>query len=892
MGSSRRSTAETAQEIDSTSWQALPEEKPMTASTEVADTGVRILIVEDSATQAEHLKHMLEVHGYRVTAASNGAQALRAARREKPALILSDIVMPEMDGYAFCNAVKSDDDLKDVPVILMTSLSSAGDVVKGLQCGADNFIRKPYEGKYLLARINYALMNQTLRSVENVQVGVHISLAGERHFITADRQQILDLLISTYEEAVHLNEYLKASEEQLARSNRTLAGLYRIANGLNNATSQQEVLNHVLDEAMELPGIQAGWCFLREGETGFRVAAARGLPPALDTPGAMESDCLCRRRLLSGELSQVTNIVECERLQRASGDTRGLRCHASVPLRTGDRMVGVLNLVGSQEGMFRDEELQVLNSIGNQVAVALERVAADARATQYAQQLADRVEVAETTYQTLMQHANDAIFIIDPGGPILEVNRQAEEMLGQTTSEMVGRLYLDFVTPASRDDAVAHFQRLLNKGTVHADDIHLRHSDGRQVCADVSASLVPVHGRPVALMIARDVTERNRLERQFQQAQKMEAVGQLAGGVAHDFNNLLTSILGYSNLLLQTFPEDDGRRQDVEEIQKAGQSAASLTRQLLAFSRKQILDFVVLDLNAVVAHVYRLTRRLIGEDIEIITHLDPELGRVKADTGQLEQVLLNMAVNARDAMPEGGTLTIETGNVELDEHYTTAHPDTAPGRYVMIAVSDTGHGMDEQTQSRIFEPFFTTKGQDKGTGLGLATVYGIVKQSGGSIWVYSELGHGTTFKVYFPRVEGVAVPLVSARSLMQPPTGTETILLVEDANSLRKLARKVLERYGYTIIEAPNGDEALEICKRHQGVIHLLLTDVVMPGISGPMLADQLALLHPATKVLFTSGYTDNAIIQRGALTAETAFLQKPYSPDALARKVRDVLDG
>src|ERR1700722_3743460 len=271
----------------------------MTASTEGVDTGVRILIVEDSPTQAAQLRHLLEEDGYRVTAAVNGTLALVAARREKPALILSDVVMPEMDGYAFCKAVKSDEQLRDIPVILMTSLSSAGDVVKGLQCGADNFIRKPYEDKYLLARINHALTNRTLRHTENVQFGVHILLGGERHFITADRQQILDLLISTYEEAVHVNEDLAAKEQQLARTNRTLAGLYRIAKVLNGATSQQEMLEQVLDEAMELPGVQGGWFLLGDGETGFRAAAERGLPPALKVPGAMEGDCLCRRQLLS-----------------------------------------------------------------------------------------------------------------------------------------------------------------------------------------------------------------------------------------------------------------------------------------------------------------------------------------------------------------------------------------------------------------------------------------------------------------------------------------------------------------------------------------------------------------------------------------------------------------
>src|SRR3990172_4516954 len=715
----------------------------MIASDNIRNAGVRILIGEDSPTQAEQLRYLLEEDGYRVTAAATGTQALLAARRERPALILSDIVMPEMDGYAFCKAVKSDDQLKDVPVILMTWLSSAGDVVKGLQCGADNFIRKPYEDKYLLARINYALTNRTLRNGEKLQIGLHILLGGERHFITADRQQILDLLISTYEEAVHLNDDLKAREEQLARANLTLVGLYRIAKALNSATSEREVIEQGLERAMELPGVQAGWIILREGDRAFRLAGARGLPPGLDAHGAMEGDCLCRRRLLSGELAQVTNILECERLQKAQGDTRGMRCHASIPLWIGDRTIGLMNLVGWQDGLFRDEELQILNGVGNQIALALDRVAAKARADRYAQQLADRAEVAEAKYQTLMQYANDAIFIVDPAGPVLEVNRQAEEMLGRPSTEIVGRLYTDIVSPISHDDAVAQFQQLLNEGTAQAHDTHLQHSDGRQVCADVSASLVPVPGEPVVLAIARDVTERNRLERQFQQAQKMEAVGQLAGGVAHDFNNLLTAILGYSELLLQTLPEDDGRRQDVEEIQKAGQSAGALTRQLLAFSRKQILEPVVLDLNAVVANLDRMARRLIGEDIEVITRLDPALGRVKTDAGQIEQVLLNMAVNARDAMPEGGKLTIETGTVELDEQYAQSHAGAAAGRHVMIAVSDTGHGVDEQTQSHLFEPFFTTKEKGRGTGLGLATVYGIVKQSGGSIFVYNKPRHWT-----------------------------------------------------------------------------------------------------------------------------------------------------
>jgi len=344
----------------------------------------------------------------------------------------------------------------------------------------------------------------------------------------------------------------------------------------------------------------------------------------------------------------------------------------------------------------------------------------------------------------------------------------------------------------------------------------------------------------------------------------------------------------------ETLPEDDRRRTDVEEILRAGRSAESLTRQLLAFSRRQILEPVVLDLNAVVENLVRMASRMIGEDVKIITCLDPALGRVKADPGQMEQVLMNLAVNARDAMPDGGTLTFETTNVELDGEgqHVPMPVSTPPGPYVMLSVSDTGHGMDARIQSHLFEPFFTTKAQGKGTGLGLATVYGIVKQSNGSIWAYSEPGHGTTFKIYLPRVEDAAEPLVSAASSLQSLTGTETILLVEDHDGLRALARKVLERYGYTVLEAPDGDAALQICERHPGAIDLLLTDVVMPGMSGRALADCLAPRRPAMKQLFTSGYTDNAIVHRGVLAAGTAFLQKPYTPEVLARKVRDVLDA
>jgi two-component system cell cycle sensor histidine kinase/response regulator CckA len=386
--------------------------------------------------------------------------------------------------------------------------------------------------------------------------------------------------------------------------------------------------------------------------------------------------------------------------------------------------------------------------------------------------------------------------------------------------------------------------------------------------------------------------DRVRLEEQLRQAQKMEAIGRLAGGIAHDFNNLLTAITGYSELVLDSLGSNLRARKYVEQITKAGWRAATLTRQLLAFSRRQVQQLKVLDLNAVVTNFEAMLHPLIGEDIQLETVLQARLGLVKADPGQIEQIILNLTVNARDAMPEGGKLTVETANVELDEAYARRRVSVRPGPYVMLAFSDSGSGMDAETQARIFEPFFTTKERGKGTGLGLATVYGIVKQSGGNIWVYSEPGKGTTFKIYLPQVEGVAEgsePALPRSSILR---GSETILLVEDEEMVRTLAREILEAHGYTVSEARDSTEALRICHMHSGSIHLLVTDVVMPGLSGRELAARLGPIHPETKVLYMSGYTDDAVVRHGVLNAGLAFLQKPFSGNAFLRKVREVLDS
>jgi signal transduction histidine kinase/ActR/RegA family two-component response regulator len=418
-----------------------------------------------------------------------------------------------------------------------------------------------------------------------------------------------------------------------------------------------------------------------------------------------------------------------------------------------------------------------------------------------------------------------------------------------------------------------------------------KRKDGTRILLEVTAKTHYIGGRPARLTALRDVTEKRQLEEQFRQAQKMEAVGRLAGGVAHDFNNLLTVITSCAELVLMDTAAGDPRRENLEEIRKASQAAAGLTRQLLAFSRQQVIEPKLVTIVDVVATAEKMLQRLIGEDIELVAVLNQDPATVKIDPGQLEQVIMNLAVNARDAMPDGGKLTLETSSVELDEAYARTHWPATAGRFALLAVSDTGVGMSKETRARIFEPFFTTKEVGKGTGLGLATVYGIVKQSGGFIWVYSEPGQGTTFKIYLPRVDEaptVRPPSTATNSLL----GTETILLTEDAPALRAAAHQILERYGYTVLDAPSSTAALTLARSRAGPIHLLLTDVVMPGMSGRELAERFSANRPGVKVLYMSGYTNDAVVRHGVLRPGIAYLQKPFTPDGLARKVREVLDS
>ena len=506
----------------------------------------------------------------------------------------------------------------------------------------------------------------------------------------------------------------------------------------------------------------------------------------------------------------------------------------------------------------------------------------------------DALRKSEERFRRIFYDSQVGMTLTTADTRFVQVNKAFLNMLGYTEEELLGLSVSKIVHSDDWQDHLPVAEQV-EKGELDffEHEKRLLHKRGHEILCLTSVSIIRDNTGKILFSLGQyiDLTERRKLEEQFRQAQKMEAIGRLAGGVAHDFNNLLMVMRGYTELLLNRLKPNDPLRSNAEEIQKAADRATSLTRQLLAFSRKQMLQPRVLDFNTVAADMEKMLRRLIGEDIELVTALDSALGRVKADPGQIEQVVMNLAVNARDAMPQGGKLTLETSNVELTEAFARQHPEVTPGPYVLLAVSDTGCGMDAETQTRVFEPFFTTKEKGKGTGLGLSTVYGIIKQSGGYIWVHSEAGQGTTFEIYLPRVEDAVTADQEEQVTSQPPSGSETVLLVEDEAPVRKLAREFLQSTGYTVLEAEGPVEALQLSQQHQGPIHLMVTDVVMPKMSGQDLARSLAPQRPEMRVIYISGYTDNFAGRDGVVSENTIFLQKPFSLGELARKVRETLE-
>ena len=506
----------------------------------------------------------------------------------------------------------------------------------------------------------------------------------------------------------------------------------------------------------------------------------------------------------------------------------------------------------------------------------------------------EALEESEERYRTLFEAANDGVALVKDGR-FREINRKVLELFQRSEAEMLGGSPAAFSPERQPDGGLSaerslELLRLAEGGVPQRYRWNYRRPDQSVFTVEISLNRLALRGENYLLVIMRDITAQLRLEDELRQAQKMEALGRLAGGIAHDFNNLLTVINGYAALLLRKMGRTSPFWTQVEEIAKAGERATRLTQQLLAFSRKQVIQPQLLHLSRVVTDSLEMLRRVIGEHIDLATSLEPRPAAIRADTGQLQQVLMNLVVNARDAMPSGGRMLIATRNVELDGEYCAAHPGTAPGAYVSLAVSDTGIGMDEKTQRHIFEPFFTTKPMGKGTGLGLSTVYGIVRQNQGSIVVASECGKGTTLTIYLPQVAEAAGQPAPEGSSESPP-GSGTILLVEDQPAVRRLGAEVLRTLGYHVLEASGGREALQLAQQ-QEPIHLLLTDVMMPGMNGQELAERMRPLHPEARILFMSGFTADVISRKGLMAPDVDFIPKPFSPEALGTKVRQMLAG
>jgi PAS domain S-box-containing protein len=684
----------------------------------------------------------------------------------------------------------------------------------------------------------------------------------------------------------------KQAELRIQKLNRVYAMLSGINETIVREKDPAAILSAACRITVETGGFLMAWIGVADASKRLAVRAHAGADAAalavirsfieIDPP----TGCVFTARALQTGQHAICEDISTDPeagLWRDEALLRAYRSLAVLPLTNGDRIVGTFNIYAGDTGVFDSEEMDLLDELAADISFALE-----------VHQRETERQRAEERFRQVVENINEVFWITDGARTqMLYVSPAYETIWGRSRESLYAtpRSWQEAVHPEERDRVAEQARTKVLSGEFN-ETFRITHpTKGTRWIRSRAFPVRNAAGEVECVVgFAGDITEQRQLEDQLRQAQKMESMGRLAGGIAHDFNNLLTVINGTADLAALSLRDTDPLHADLAQIRLAGDRAAALTRQLLALSRQQILKPAVISLTSVVRGIQDMLERLLGEDVRLVFVPESEIASVKADPGQMEQVLLNLSINARDAMPDGGTLTIETRNVQLDASYAAEHPATRPGPYVMVAVSDTGTGMDEATRQRIFEPFFTTKELGKGTGLGLSTVYGIVQQSGGSIWVYSEPGQGSTFKIYLPRVDDAARAAPPA-VLAPVARGTETVLLVEDERALRNLTKRILESGGYTVLEASDGEQALLRLEAHPAVVHLLLTDVVMPGMNGRELAARVAALRPGIKVLYASGYTDDAILRHGVLDAGSRFISKPYTPTEIKRKVRHALD-
>jgi DNA-binding response OmpR family regulator/nitrogen-specific signal transduction histidine kinase len=787
-----------------------------------------VLVIDDSLTFCEEMREELEAAGYEPVVAATGEEGLRKAAELEPDAIIIDGVLPGIDGASVVRRIRLDPALQRTPCLFLTGSERGAGEVAALDAGADAYIRKGESPRVILGRLS-ALVRAS-RSVEMATP-------------------------ATLPPAVGIKQILVLSGDR--------ATIQWVTPVLRQA-SYDPITCASESEAFKLLSLQKVDCILCDVES---LSS-----PVLD---------VCHRIRSSPLLDQVPLII----VTRIDDRERMLETMAA----------------GADDWIAADQRQPKL--LLARLRALLRRKDVEDRERRIRQAMSQRTYELEQAnhelrlYQEIVERMPIGISVVtwetedDPASfRLIKRNPAAAAATGVDLEHSLGRALLEDGAPLFESAIAKDFAAVARSGeSRRLAPIRRGETHGPEEVHEVWISPL---GERTAGAFFENVTERERMEQQMRAAQRLEAVGRLAGGVAHDFNNVLTVIQSYAEFLGRGFTEGDRRRDDIDVILDATGRAARLTAQLLAFSRRQVQELAVIDLNRTVEEVDKILRRLLGEDIDLLTRLAPDLAPVKVDPGQLEQVLLNLAVNARDAMSGGGHLTIETQNVHLDETYGAAkNDDIPPGDYVMVAVTDTGTGMDDEVMQHIFEPFFTTKAQDKGTGLGLATAYGIVRQSGGFMWVYSEPGIGSSFKIYLPRATA-AVETRSRRATIAPTGGAETILLVEDEELVRKASARILEGHGYHVLAASQGKEALQIAWQYTDDIHLLLTDVVMPGINGRELFEQLAEVHPETAVAYMSGYTDDSIVHHGVLEEGVAFVQKPFSPASLLRKIREILDS
>jgi two-component system cell cycle sensor histidine kinase/response regulator CckA len=834
--------------------------------------GGTVLVADEDPLNLKLAALRLGHEGYTVVTAPGGAVAWQKARAARPDAILAHAGMPAMDGFALCRELRRDPVLWAVPVILFSSAYlEEADRELARKMGATALVARTAD----LGAASEALRQALRGAAPPSPAPASAAAGGETELAVLYRQRVQAQL----ERQTAQN---RALLRQAGIQATALALMRSLTEVLGQPANVPEVIGDVLVQCLDAAGLSTGLLYLAAAENRYRLQAHSGIGAGMRD--AAEA-CFGHPELIQaiaagGRPVSLTAPGAAADFLASMGRSSAM----VVPFVVMGETFGVLVLASDHQDLSDNSWLGFAGSLAVQFG---QTVALGQSLT--------RLAASEQRYRALMEQANDAILVLDMERHVLEVNGAMLRLLGRPRQDLVGRHIDDFVVPEEMEDVRQQRAALTRDGSVHVPLRHLVRADGSRVPVEVSASVVRIGDATTILVILHDITERRRLEAQFQQAQKMESVGRLAGGVAHDFNNLLTLILGYGNLVLQSLADQPALSRQVEAMVRAGESAAALTRQLLAFSRRQVLVSTVIDVNALVRQLEQMLRRLIGEDIELVADLEPRLGRIRADSGQIEQVVMNLVVNARDAMPGGGRLTLSTRNFPMAPSAPSQAPGAPPlapaappaaATHVLLRVTDTGCGIDSAVLPHLFEPFFTTKEEGKGTGLGLATVYGIIRQSGGNVEVESQPGEGATFSVYLPRTEEPLTPETAVA--VTPGRGSETVLVAEDEASIRSLAREILEEQGYVVLEAGSADEALQVAERHAGRIHLLLTDVIMPGKSGVELAAALLALRPGLRVVYMSGYADRPV---RADAPGVAFIQKPFAPALLAERVRSTLD-